>query len=284
MQSPQDGTSSYAAVNFNSINPLEFGLNPSGNMVATGAFKPFGQASLPGEAVRGSLMANGVIYQANPDGSGLRVYADGFRNPFGLGFGRDGRLFAVDVYYDSRGSRPVEGAPDPMWEVVEGHWYGWPDYVAGEPVDQPRFAAPFGGIPPRLIANPPPVAAGPFTVFPEHSSAMKFGVSKNPGFGFPGEFFVAQFGTGAPLTEGRPSPEFPGFKVVRVHPGTGAVNDFLVNMNPGPNGTGVARPIDCKFDPAGECLYVLDFGRLEGNLAGAIPVCGSGMLWRVRKA
>ena len=113
---------------------------------------------------------------------------------------------------------------------------------------------------------------------------MKFDVSRNPNFGFVGEFFIAQFGTGAPVTEGEPTAATPGFRIVRVNPDTGQINDFLINARPGnPAGTGVARPIDCKFDPCGEILYVLDWGIMTGNLGGAIPWCGSGILWRIRR-
>ena len=60
---------------------------------------------------------------------------------------------------------------------------------------------------------------------------------------FVGEFFVAQFGTGAPVTEGEPTTATPGFRVIRVNPDTGQVNGFLVSARPGnPAGTGVARP------------------------------------------
>lgn len=108
------------------------------------------------------------------------------------------------------------------------------------------------GAPVRLIAGPPPVAPGPVVKFIEHSATMKFDVSRNPEFGFVGEFFIAQFGTGAPVTEGEPTAATPGFRAVRVNPDTGQVNDFLIN----------ARP---------------------GNLGGAIPWCGSGILWRIRR-
>ncbi len=100
-------------------------------------------------------------------------------------------------------------------------------------------------------------------------------------FGFPNEIFVAQLGTGAPVT-GRP-PGMPGFKVVRVNLQTQQTRDFLVINRPGPGGTGPARPVDAKFDPTGKNLYVVDFGVLEANVSVIIPWARSGSLWRIKK-
>ncbi|HEY8489286.1 MAG TPA: hypothetical protein VIL38_09465 [Thermaerobacter sp.] len=169
-------------INFATVDPLASPV-PGGPLLGTravtGAYHPFGEPSTPGEVVEGQLLANGAIYRVNPDGSGLEVFADGLRNPFGLGFAPDGRLLAIDQGYDARGSRPVFNALEPLWVIQRGGWYGWPDFVAGIPVTNPRF--------------------------------------------------------------------------------------------------------DVRFDPAGETLYVLDFGVVEANAAGIIPWAQSGILWRIRR-
>lgn len=267
-------------VNYRSANPFTLD-SPQPTMAVTGGFKPFGVPSQPGEVVQGSIFANGVIYTANPDGSGLQVIADGLRNPFALGFSPDNRLWAVDQGYDNRGSRPVENAPDPLWEIKTGGWYGYPDFVAGKPITDPQFQSP--GKPPAqfLLEEHPSLAGRPRLLFPPHSATMKFDFSTNPHFGHAGEVFVAQLGSGAPVT-GMPRGT-PGYRVVRADLRTGKVMNFLVNRNPLYGGTGPQRPVGVKFDPTGCEMYVLDFGTMEANLAGVIPYAQSGILWRITR-
>ncbi len=266
-------------VNYTSANPFTLD-QPVPGLAVTGAFKPFGVPSCPGEVIPGTLFANGVVYEANPDGSRLRIVADGFRNPFGLRFSPEGKLYATDQGYDGRGSRPIEGAPDVMWEIHEGGWYGWPDYAAGIPVACWHRGP---GIPPEpVLACHPPLAGPPVLLLEGHSASTKFDFSTNPRFGHVGEAFIAQLGSGAPVT-GMPRGA-PGYRVVRADLRTGQVHDFLVSLKPVYGGTGPQRPVDVKFNPDGDALYVLDFGALSGNLAGAIPYAQSGMLWRVTPA
>lgn len=267
-------------VNFETVNPLAPQM--LGTHVVTGAFKPFGTPSSPGEIIPAQHRANGVIYRANPNGTDLEVFADGLRNPFGLGFAPDGRLLATDQGFDTRGSRPIANAPEPLWEIMRGGWYGWPDFVAGIPVTDPQFRPPPGFPPPQLLlAEHPPLVSQPLVRFAPQSAAMKFDTSRNPAFGFTGQLFVAQFGTGATATH--PIPGITGFRVVRVNPVTREMHDFLVNRSPGPVGTGVERPVDVKFDPGGEAMYIVDFGVVEANAAGIIPYADSGILWRVTR-
>jgi len=85
--------------NYVSANPFTL-KQPVPCTSITGAFKPLGVPSSPGEIVPGNPMANSVIYSANPDGSDLRAVADGLRNPFGIGFCPCGSLYAIDQGYD----------------------------------------------------------------------------------------------------------------------------------------------------------------------------------------
>ncbi len=77
-------------------------------MVKTFAFHPFGKTPPDDGAVRGAVKASGTILRMNPDGSDLEVYAWGLRNPFGVAWGPDGKLYASDNGYDERGSRPID--------------------------------------------------------------------------------------------------------------------------------------------------------------------------------
>lgn len=62
-----------------------------------------------------------TILQANADGSGLRVYARGLRNPYDLVFDGQGRLWATD-----NGSDEPCATIDELNLIVDGGDYGWP--------------------------------------------------------------------------------------------------------------------------------------------------------------
>ena len=62
-----------------------------------------------------------TILQANIDGSGLRVYARGLRNPYDLTFDGQGRLWATD-----NGSDAPCATIDELNQIVDGGDYGWP--------------------------------------------------------------------------------------------------------------------------------------------------------------
>ncbi|MGG1663637.1 hypothetical protein [Brevibacillus sp. NRS-1366] len=77
---------------FPSENPLNK-INPK-EQVVTGAFHPFGTSGSSGEMFKGRLMANGVIYRANPDG---RMDKYGPERPIAVRFSPDGEsLYVLD--------------------------------------------------------------------------------------------------------------------------------------------------------------------------------------------
>jgi len=77
------------------------------------------------------------ILECNPDGSGMRIYASGLRNPVGLSFrpGTD-TLWAAVQERDNLGD---DLPPDYVTEIRAGGFYGWPYAYAG-PVEDPRHA------------------------------------------------------------------------------------------------------------------------------------------------
>lgn len=107
--------------NFGSSNALGSGS------ASTGAFLPFGTASQPGQVIKGQVKCSGGILRIRPEGGEPELFAWGFRNPFGLAFSADGKLYVTDNGYDDRGSRPLWGTPDHLFLVEKGIWYGWPD-------------------------------------------------------------------------------------------------------------------------------------------------------------
>lgn len=271
-----------SGVNYTSADPLA----GKDARAVTGAFVPFGTETKAGQQIKGSVPCSGAVLRMAPGGGEVELVAWGFRNPFGMAFAPDGQLFVTDNMYDERGSRPVYGAGDYLWQVKSGSWYGWPDYAGGRPLAQERFAAPGGEKLAPLLAEAPGVPSKPAAELGVHSSSSGFDFSRNAAFGHVGEAFVAQFGDMAPTVGKVLAPV--GFKVVRVDRASGVVHDFATNRKEaGPasaqDGGGLERPIAARFDPSGEALYVVDFGVLAMSERGPSVRKSSGVLWRITR-
>jgi glucose/arabinose dehydrogenase len=265
--------------NFETENPL----TPNDDVIITGAYKPFGTATSPGEMIKGSSKCGGSIVRFHPDGSQFEVIAWGLRNPFGLDFDDRGRLWATYHGADVRGSRNIYNDPDYMIHVQDGAWYGWPDYYAnGEPVTTPRFVAPTKAAPKLLWERHPPLTKPDF-LFETHAGINGFAFSPGGRFGFKGDAFIAMFGAFVPMTTGvnlRPA----GYNIVRLEMKTGKVHDFASNILPGPSyvnrSGGFDRPSDVAFAPDGS-LYVLDWGSSTVTDEGLKLVPQTGIVWRI---
>ena len=253
----------------------------------TGAFVPFGTKTTAGQIIKGQVPCTGSVLRIPIGGGDPEFVAWGFRNPYGFALGPDGNIYVTDSGYDERGSRPVWGSGDILWELKSNTWYGWPDYSAGKAfADDGEFKPPKGEkVKPVLqnIPNTPPKATAIFDV---HSSSNGIDFSTNDSFGFMGEAFVAQFGdmygAGKVL-----SPV--GFKVVRVNVEEGIIRDFAVNKGRknGPaswlEAGGLERPVSVKFDPSGTSLYIVDFGIMKTTEDGIEPQVKTGMIWKITK-
>jgi glucose/arabinose dehydrogenase len=259
--------------NYLSGNPLT--RDPT-DFATTGAFLPFGTPSTPGQVVPGTVKCNGAVLRANRDGSGLEVFADGFRNPYGLAFHPDGRLFVTENGPDDRGSRPVAG-PDNFYEVVQGGWYGWPDFYGGVPINDPSRKPETHPIQEPVLLNPPPLARLPFAQLERHSASNGFDFSSSPDFAPVGQAFIAQFGDLTPPTAGG-LVEPAGRKIVTVSP-TGQVSNFLTSATD--PALAVFRPTDATFDPSGRVLYVTHFGDVRAVPGGILPAVATGALLRI---
>jgi glucose/arabinose dehydrogenase len=242
-----------------------------GAEATTGGFSPFGTASASGQRVAAELPATAALMRCDLDGSNLELVAWGLRNAYGLGFLPDGRLLAVDQGADDRGSRAVGEAPDLLFEVQVGRWYGWPDFIGGVPVTDERFL-PARGEPPTMLLTaheelPPPEQ--PLLVFPPHAAAVKFDVVPDTGR-HAGDLYVALFGDEVPMTA--PTGPRVGRSVARV-----ATADWTLHpLAHGP----ARRPIDVRIDAIGGWVYVVDFGQFEMTDTGVDAEAGSGGLWR----
>ncbi len=165
--------------------------------VETGAFVPFGTPTREGQTIPGQTKASGVVLRTRSSGTDTEVYAWGLRNPFGLGFDRNGRLLAVDQGYDDRGVRPVANAPDIIYEIEQDSWYGWPDYSEESRLTTHSFQSSLPGYLKPLLADPPePLQTALFLLPPRsHGRLRSLGV-RHVRRRMP----AARFGSGDPIT------------------------------------------------------------------------------------
>lgn len=143
------------------------------------------------------------------DGSGLRVFAGGLRNPTGMDFEPvSGALWTAVNERDELGDDLV---PDYITSVREGAFYGWP-YAYFGPNEDPRRKGERPDLVAKTIAPDVPMGA--------HTASL--GLAFYRGTSFPGEWrggaFVAQHGSWnrselagyavvhVPFTEGKPKP------------------------------------------------------------------------------
>ena len=271
--------------NYETANPLTDDPN---DRAITGAFVPFGTSTSQGQVIKGSVPCTGAILRVPVDGGEIEMVAWGMRNPFGIALSPDGKLYATDNSYDERGSRPVWGTADVLWEVKQDTWYGWPDFADGRPIaDNAGFKPPADEKVDAVLQKYPQSPPDPVAEFGVHSSANGFDFSHSSAFGFEGEAFIAIFGDMAPNVGKVMAPV--GFKIVRANVGNGVVRDFAVNKGKrnGPasfvGSGGLERPVAVKFSPDGRSLYIVDFGILTMTEKGPNAVQGSGSVWRILK-
>ena len=271
--------------NFVTKNPLT--AEPNDN-ATTGAFVPFNSTANEGRVIKGQVKCNGCVLSANLDGTDLRLIGWGFRNPTGLAFNEEGRLFAASHGADERGSRPIVNDWDKFYEVkLNGTlFYGWPDFFGNaQPVTDPNFQwhvdticitpntcldKPLG----FLMQNHPPVEK-PLALFePPHTAVMQMAFA-NKSFGFGGEAFVAEVGAHGVRGVGQ--------SVVRVNINDNktTISDFLTLKNPTEANSTTFRPIGVEFSPNGTALYVVDWGNLLEPPSGGPTIPNTGVVWKI---
>ena len=251
-------------VNIETADPL---ADDNDRRATTGAFVPFGTVTSTGQLIKPQLPCTAAILRCEPNGRNLELVAWGLRNAYGLGFDAAGRLLAIDQGADDRGSRPIGNAPDLLYEVQKGRWYGWPDFIGGVPVNDPRFRPERGPAPEFVLGNhtelPAPEEA--LLEFPAHAAAVKFDWAHD------GRLVVALFGDERPMT----APEGPrrGRGLAIIDPAHWSIQAIITD--------GPARPIDVRRG-ADDAIYVLDFGRFEIDAErGIVAEPASGGVWRL---
>lgn len=280
----------------------------------TTAFKPFNEAAPDGGVIPPQTKASGTILRMELDGSDLEVYAWGLRNPYGLTFAADGRLFASENGMDARGSRPVANDRDDLYVIEEGAWYGWPDFAMGLPVTDSQFKPKGKPQPQFLMAEHPPVEV-PFLTFPKHASITKLAVAPAGPFG-DGTIYAAFFGHMTPMTGDAP-PTHGGHRVAAIDPVTRQVTTFFTKASHAPGKShehggdqneghghdeqhkhadgghsdggesvtaGPRRLMDVHFANDGRTMYVVDFGTMVVDKDGITAVPGTGVIWKITPA
>jgi sugar lactone lactonase YvrE len=231
----------------------------------TGPFADFGTVHPQGTRIPAQLPCSSAVMRCDPDGQNLELVAWGLRNAFGLLFLRDGRLLATDQGADDRGSRPVGDIPELLYEVRAGRWYGWPDFVGGVPISDPRFAPQDGEAPRFILANHDelPKPEWPLAAFTTHLAATKLDEAPD------GSLVIAMFGDEVPMTA--PSGPRVGRNLAIVDPASWEAT-FIATP-------ALYRPLDVRFGPDGR-LYVLDFGHFEPARGSMRATPGSGSIQR----
>ena len=291
---------------FDTPNPFS-GLFGGADLAVTAPFQPFGKSIETFVPAAPNGKPNGAIYSVDPNGGGLRIEAFGIRYPFGLGFAENTALYATNQGMKLRGTRPVKDDPDVMIQILQGQWYGWPDYSANlRPIREPQFQPPVEMIVKSgyrdlsfLIDRTHPSSGLPIDLSPTNLLRAEFkplsGAAKFDFAPPSGPFsrlrqggniaIVAQWGDRAPYDTGGLRLAGPtGYKVVQVNVDDRQVTEFIRNTRQGPASrhdiAAMERPIDVKFGPDG-ALYILDFGQMEMKKGKEKIRGGTGKVYRL---
>jgi glucose/arabinose dehydrogenase len=195
------------------------------------------------------------ILAMNPDGSDLRIYAAGLRNPVSMAFNP-----STNELWTSVNERDLLGdnlPPDYVTHVREAGFYGWPYYYIGANADA------------RVTNGTPPVPADqvvvPDVLFQPHSAPL--GIAFYTGHQSPAEYqgdlFVAFHGSWNRAQK-------TGYKIVRIKMrggrATGEYEDFVTGFVGGAGGDVWGRPTGLMVANDGSLLMSDD---------------GSGTIWRL---
>jgi glucose/arabinose dehydrogenase len=194
------------------------------------------------------------ILECNPDGSGLRVFASGIRNPVGLAFEpKTGQLWTAVNERDLLGENLV---PDYTTHVQDDGFYGWPWYYIGGHHD------------PRLKDSHPDLRAKmitPDVLIQPHSAPLGFAFYNGSQFPdeYRGDMFLALHGSWNRAQR-------TGYEVVRVPlhqqgKASGEYQDFVTGFVTD-DGKVWGRPVGIAVAKDGSLLVSDD---------------GSGSIWRV---
>ncbi len=196
-----------------------------------------------------------MIHEYNPDGTGLRVYASGLRNPVGLAWQPGTNTLWTCV--NERDNLGDDLPPEYATSVKDGGFYGWPYSYIGSHIDTrvPQRE-------PELVKR----AIVPDILIPAHSAPL--GLTFYTGTQFPQRYrnglLVALHGSWNRSTTN-------GAKVIFVpfqNGKPGGIEDFLTGFVVDPNANSKwGRPVGVTVAPDGSLLVSDD---------------GGNRIWRIR--
>jgi glucose/arabinose dehydrogenase len=187
------------------------------------------------------------ILEFNPDGSGLRVYAYGIRNPVGIAVNpQTGELWCSTNERDDLGDNLV---PDYITHLQDGGFYGWPWWYMGGYQD-PRHPGKHPELKDKVIT--------PDVVLQPHNASleMTFYDGKQFPAEYSGDIFAAEHGSWNKAVR-------TGYEVIRVPlhatgQATGEYQDFLTGFVTS-DGNVWGRPVGVATASDGS-LFVTDDG------------------------
>jgi glucose/arabinose dehydrogenase len=197
-----------------------------------------------------------TIMEFNPDGSGVRIFASGLRNPVGTAFEPTTGVMWTAV--NERDELGDDLCPDYFTSVKDGGFYGWPYAYWGSNED-PRHK----GQRPDLVAK----AIKPDFALGSHTASL--GLCFSTGNAFPEKFrggaFVGQHGSWNRA-------ELTGYRVLyipfRNGKPTGEAVDFLTGFIADPAKREVhGRPVGVTMLPDGSLLVCDDSGNTVWRVA-----------------
>lgn len=236
-------------------------INEGGHYTRDVLFSPDGKKMYVAIGSSSNIQNNGPeaeihranVLEFNPDGSGLRVYVSGTRNPVSIAW--DPRSHAMWACVNERDLLGDDLPPDYVTHLQEGKNYGWPYfYIGNHPDDRAKGTPPVPGdqvVVPDVLLQP-------------HSAPL--GIAFYTGKQFPAEYqgdvFVALHGSWNRAMR-------TGYKIVRVKVRNGktdgAYEDFVTGLVT-PDGKVWARPVGVTVTNDGALLFSDD---------------GNGTIWRV---
>lgn len=192
-----------------------------------------------------------AIWVYDADGKNGKPFATGLRNSVGQAW-FNGKLYATNNGRDNLGD---DLPPEGFYQVEAGGFYGWPYCYTTQPGQAQVWDKDFGRKNAELCKSATPA----FALTTAHSAplGLAFYTAKTFPAAYQGQMFVALHGS---WNRSQKS----GYKVIRVDPQSGQVNDFLTGFLQGQKTEG--RPVDLVVAADGSLLLSDD---------------GAGVVWRI---
>ena len=105
----------------------------------TSPYSPYKKVFSNERKSKESKIGNASIIKINIKTKEIKLIASGIRNVEGIDFDSSNKIYMTVGGIEYRGSRPLFGDTDYLYQLEEGSWYGWPDYSGGDPVNSVRF-------------------------------------------------------------------------------------------------------------------------------------------------